>query len=121
MTLTQLEQYQALKKEERLWEQELIGLHKKHGQNALILPTVDVLENIERKEERLQRRRKRAEQAREDIEDFIDHLQDSQLRQIIYYHYIAGHSWQTTAMLIGGNNTSDAVRKRVTRYFENAA
>ena len=53
---------------------------------------------------------------KEEIEEFIDGLQDSQLRQIIHYHYIKGYSWVKTAGLV--NNKESAVKMRVKRYFD---
>ena len=134
MTLKQLEQYEAMMKEKKLWEAELNALYKKYGgsvkdtvrgsfaeypytEHPVTITGVQTkpCKRIRQKEERLKRRRAEVSEQLEQIEDFIDGLEDSQLRQIIHYHYIKGYSWVKTAYLMGTKESS--VRSKVTRYF----
>ena len=134
MTLKQLEQYEAMMKEKKLWEAELNALYKKYGGSVKDTVRGSVAEypytehpvtrtggqtrpnkRILQKEARLKRRRAEVSEQLEQIEDFIDGLEDSQLRQIIHYHYIKGYSWVKTAYLMGTKESS--VRSKVTRYF----
>ena len=48
----------------------------------------------------------------------IEQIQDVQIRVLIELHYIDGLSWNMVANKIGGGNTEDSCRKRVTRYFK---
>ena len=140
MTLKQLEQYEAMMKEKKLWEAELNALYKKYGgsgkdtgrgsfaeypytEHPVTITGVQTRPNkrILQKEARLKRRRAEVSEQLEQIEDFIDGLEDSQLRQIIHYHYIKGYSWVKTAHYIGGKNSADAIKKRVYRFFAKSA
>lgn len=140
VTLEQLEQYEALVKEKRLWEAELNTLHRKYGgtvkdtvrgssaeypytSHPVTITGVQTKPNkrILQKEARLKRRRAEVAEQLEQIEQFIDGLEDSQLRQIIHYRFVKGYSWVKTANLIGGKNTSDAIKKRVYRFFGKSA
>lgn len=135
MTLKQLEQYEAMMKEKKLWEAELNALYKKYGgsvkdtvcgsfaeypytEHPVTITGVQTRPNkrILQKEARLKRRRAEVSEQLEQIEDFIDGLEDSQLRQIIHYHYIKGYSWVKTAGMV--NNKESAVKMRVKRYFD---
>lgn len=134
MTLKQLEQYEAMVKEKKLWEAELDALYKKYGgpvkdtvrgssaeypytEHPVTIAGIQTRPNkrILRKEERLRRRRAEVAGQLEQIEDFIDGLEDSQLRQIIHYRYIRGYSWVKTAQMMGTKES--AARMAVKRYF----
>ena len=135
MTLEMLEQYADICSEIKTWETELNALYRKYGgkvtdtvrgssdgypytEHPITISGVQTQPNkrIRLREERLKRRRAEAEEKRDQIEDFIDMLQDSQLKQIIHYHYIKGYSWVKTAGLV--NNKESAVKMRVKRYFD---
>lgn len=58
------------------------------------------------------------EQLKLEIEQFIDGIQESQIRRIIHLKYIKGHTWIKVAMILGGNNTEESVRKVCTRYLK---
>lgn len=133
MTLEKLEQYADMRRESQMWERELDELRKK---NAVVKDTVRgsmssfpytahpvTIQGVPKPSKRFAAREKRLEERRErlaeqlaEIDDFIDSLEDSQLRQIVQYHYIKGYSWTKTARLV--NNKESAVRMRVKRYFE---
>lgn len=54
-----------------------------------------------------------------DIMQYINTLDDSLLRQIVFYRCVSCLSWEAVAVRIGGGNTADAVRKRFDRAFPN--
>lgn len=135
MTLKQLEQYEAMVREKKLWEAELDALYKKYGgpvkdtvrgssaeypytEHPVTIAGIPTRPNkrILRKEERLKRRRAEVAGQLEQIEDFIDGLEDSQLRQIIHYRYIRGYSWVKTAQMM--HNKESTVKMYVKRYFD---
>lgn len=135
MTIKQLEQYNDMRREALLWERELQALQRKAGgvvkdtvrgssadypytEHPVTIAGVRTKPNqrILRRQRLLEERRARLEEQLEEIDGFIDGLQDSQLRQIIQYHYIDGHSWVKTARLV--NNKESAVRMKVQRYFK---
>ncbi len=49
--------------------------------------------------------------------DYIKTVDDSFIRQILYYRHIACMSWQRVAMAIGGGNTADGVRMAHDRFL----
>ena len=51
------------------------------------------------------------------LTEYIQSVDDSLVRQIMTYRYIHGFSWQKTAFSIGGNNTSDSLKKKLYRYL----
>ena len=53
------------------------------------------------------------------LTEYIQSVDDSLVRQIMTYRYIHGFSWQKTAFSIGGNNTSDSLKKKLYRYLKN--
>lgn len=135
MTLKQLEQYEAMMKEKKLWEAELNALYKKYGgsvkdtvrgssaeypytEHPVTITGVQTkpCKRIRQKEERLKRRRAEVAEQLEQIEDFIDGLEDSQLRQIIYYRYVKGYEWPKTAYLM--HNKESTLKMRLKRHFE---
>ena len=120
-----------------MWERELDDLRKKsrvvkdtvrgslssfpYTTHSVKIEGVRPNKRIEKQEARLSARFERLADMLNEIDDFIDSLQDSQLRQIINYHYIKGYNWVKTARMIGGKNSVDAVKKRVYRFFSQNA
>ena len=51
------------------------------------------------------------------LTEYIQSVDDSLVRQIMTYRYIHGFSWQKTASSVGGNNTSDSLKKKLYRYL----
>lgn len=49
---------------------------------------------------------------------YIANVQDSLTRQIMALRFVNGMSWNQVAMSIGGGNTADGARKKVTRYLK---
>lgn len=70
---------------------------------------------------RLLSRLDRLTKQKENVEDFIDSIEDSLIRRIFRVKYIEGsvkRKWIQVAMIIGGNNTADGIRKIHDRYFK---
>lgn len=66
----------------------------------------------------LKNRYNRLLQLREEVEKIIDEMPTSRLRRIFTYRYIDRYSWVKVARLIGGNATSDSVKKEHARYLK---
>jgi len=49
---------------------------------------------------------------------YIASVDDSLLRQILSLRFVSGLPWQQVAASVGGNNTSDSVRKACNRFLE---
>lgn len=52
------------------------------------------------------------------LKRYIADINDSQIRTILSLRYINGLSWQEIAYNIGGNNTSDSIRKKHDRFLK---
>ena len=52
------------------------------------------------------------------IMTYIEQIEDSCMRQIIFYRCVSCMSWNNVAQEIGGNNTEDSVRMAFNRFFE---
>lgn len=48
----------------------------------------------------------------------LEQIEDAQIRTSIQLHYIDGYTWNDVADAIGGGNTEDSCKKRVSRYFK---
>lgn len=55
---------------------------------------------------------------RKRIVEFIDGIDDSLMKQIVFYRHISCMSWNEVASSIGGGNTEDSVRMAYNRYFK---
>lgn len=54
-----------------------------------------------------------------DLEMFIRNIPDSFTRRIFRMRFIDGYTWNKIAILVGGNQTGDSIRKIVTRFLDN--
>ena len=54
------------------------------------------------------------------IEDYIHSVDDYQMRLILSYRFIDLMTWNQTALLIGGGNTEDSVKKACYRFLRNS-
>ena len=50
---------------------------------------------------------------------YIDTIEDSLMRQIMYHRHVLCMKWNEVAMVVGGGNTEDSVRKAHDRFLEN--
>ena len=55
---------------------------------------------------------------RDKVKDFIDSIDDSLVRQVLYYRYSKCMTWRQVAYVIGGRNTEESVRKIAERYLK---
>lgn len=67
--------------------------------------------------ELLKKRCNRLINSQMEIANFIENIPTSRLRRIFEYRYINHFSWAKIAYKIGGNATSDSVRKEHDRYL----
>ena len=54
-----------------------------------------------------------------DLEMYINNIPDSFTRRIFRLRFIDGFTWNRIAVLVGGNQTCDSVRKIVKRFLDN--
>ena len=73
---------------------------------------------IEEQERRLVEKIRRCRGLKKEINEFIDEIEDSLMRQIMYYRYAKGMSWRKVAFMVGGSNTEDGVRMLAHRYLK---
>ena len=55
---------------------------------------------------------------RKKIIEYIQSVEDSLMRQILFYRHVSGMGWTKVALSIGGNNTADGVRKMHDRFLK---
>lgn len=68
--------------------------------------------------EKLERERTEYIKERLIIEDYIRTVEDYQLRLIFSYRFVDLMTWRQIALLIGGNNTEDSVKKTCYRALK---
>lgn len=61
---------------------------------------------------------KKIKRQRDEIMSFIEKIDDSFIRQIMFYRHVQGMNWTQVSMHIGGNNTADGCRKAHDRYLK---
>lgn len=129
MTLRELSQLYWLKKELKHCERRLA--EKRANMRSLSSPNLDGLppgsdgvssmqryiECIQEIEQEIKRRKSRIEQEILKLEQYISTIDDSVMRQIFILRFIELKSWVSVAYHLGGNNTSDSVRKQCYRYI----
>lgn len=73
---------------------------------------------IEEQETRLVEKIRKCKSLRKEINEFIDGIEDSLMRQIMYYRYAKGMSWRKVAFMTGGGNTENGVRMAAARFLK---
>ena len=73
---------------------------------------------IEEQEKRLVEKIRKCKSLKKEINEFIDGIEDSLLRQIMYYRYEKCMSWRKVAFMVGGSNTEHGVRMLAHRYLK---
>lgn len=129
VTREELSQIYYLNRELRMWQKELESLECQslvRGQEITGMPFVtgtsdktgdiattiaDIKRIIAGKQAEIQLQKKK-------ILTYIESVEDSCIRQIIFYRCISCMSWNNVAQEIGGNNTEDSVRMAFNRFFE---
>ena len=76
-----------------------------------------VVEQIIEEKEKLKAALQNRQEERRKAMRFINSIADSQLRTIFFFFFLNGKSWIAVARYIGGNNTSDSVKKQAYRYL----
>ena len=125
MTRNELKQIYHLSREIRMWQEELdkvqaeilsssklTGMRRKKGTSdrvgELACTLVDIERIIDGKLTEIQLQRKR-------MVEYINSLDDSLLRQIIFYRCVSLMGWHQVAETIGGECTAESVRKYYAR------
>lgn len=54
-----------------------------------------------------------------DLEMYINNIPDSFTRRIFRLRFIDGYTWNKIAILVGGNQTGDSIRKICKRFLGN--
>lgn len=73
---------------------------------------------IEEQETRLVEKIRKCKILKKEINEFIDGIEDSLMRQIMYYRYEKCMSWRKVAFMTGGGNTENGVRMAATRFLK---
>ena len=134
MTKKELSRIYYLEKEIAMWEKELedlecmslvsgsMGDGQPRGQKV---PRSKVEDNVIKRmgiQAKMQELLEECEKSKVEIMDWIKSIDDSLIRQIIYYRCIKVMSWVSVADKVGGGNTADSVRMNYDRftkaYFE---
>ena len=68
-------------------------------------------------DQQIRKKRIRYEAVKQEFEAAIDRCEDFRIALILKYRFIDLLTWQQIANRIGGNNTSDGVRKAANRYI----
>lgn len=128
MTLEEVKQVYYINEEIKRWEKELNKIRNKSyvkGQQLTGLPRASGAGDktaeramLEREyEELIKDAQYRAIGARNHIMRYINTIDDSLMRQIIFYRHIALLPWSVVANEVGGDNTADSVRMLHNRFF----
>ena len=75
-------------------------------------------DKINRTKRRLCDRQRRVRDLQCEIEEWIDTINDSEIRQIIEWHYVIGKSWNATAVKVFGTPCGDTARKKIKRFLK---
>lgn len=67
----------------------------------------------------LEQRNEKIKPLLKEIHKFMYNIDDSHTFRIVRMRYEDGKSWQQIAMLMGGGNSADSVRKQVERFLKN--
>ena len=129
ITKKELSQIYWLNREVDMWQRELDRMENQSlakGQEITGLPsgsrTSDKVGNLAVKKEEIREiineLLERADEERIKILRYIRGLDDSLIRQIIFYRCIALLPWKTVAQEVGGDNTAESVRKAMERFLQ---
>lgn len=128
MTKSELEQIYYLNRELKMWEDELARL-KARSLVASPLPNAShssgISDKVAQRTEREMELEGRIQAKKDEIQDLRDRavsyiltVQDSLMRQILFYYCVSLFGWKRVAYEIGGDNTPDGVRMMYNRFFE---
>lgn len=129
MTAEELNQIYYLNKEIKMWKRELIrsqsrsliggkGMDGMPRGGGLSDPVADRAIEEERIRQLIDGKLAEIQIQRGRIIEYIATVQDSFMRQIIYYRHIGLMSWRQVALHIGGGNTEEGVKKAHQRFIK---
>lgn len=129
MTKEELSQIYYLNKEIRMWQKELERLECQSllkGQQLTGMPGISGNGDgtgelaVKKADIRciIEGRLKEIQLQREKIIEYINSIDDSFMRQIIFYRNVSCMSWRQVAAEIGGNNTEDGIRMLYNRFVK---
>ncbi len=130
MTTQELSQIHWLRKEIAMWQSKLDRLENQSlikGQQITGMPsggsriTSKVEERAVKMEEIREHIRELKDRAvREEVRvlEYIKGIEDGFMRQIIQYRFLELKSWKEVAASMGGDNTSESVRKAFQRFLK---
>ena len=130
MSKKELSQLFWLNKEIVMWQQKLTRLenqslvkgHQLTGMPSSDNRTTSKVENraivLEEIREHILNLQNRAEREQVRILKYIEGIEDCFIRQIIQYRFLELKSWKEVAASMGGENTSESVRKALQRFLK---
>ena len=130
MTKEELSQIHWLNKEITMWQRKLESLENQSlvkGQQITGMPsggsrtTSKVEDRVMRLveiRERIQNLRDKAEREQVRLLNYIEGIEDGFVRQIIVYRFVEDFTWKEVARKLGGNNSSESVRKAFQRFLQ---
>lgn len=78
----------------------------------------DYHRRVRRLQNKLDKRKNELLELQEKANSFIENIEDSLVRQVITLRYVEGLNWYEVANKIGGDSTSESVRKIAERYLK---
>ena len=128
MTREELKQIYYLNKEIKMWQRELDAIECKSLIKGQVLtgmpfgsgisdPTFNIVAEREKYRKIIEGKLAEVQVLRRKIIEYIDSIDDSLLRQIIFFRNVSCMSWNQVANEIGGNNTENSVRMMYNRHF----
>lgn len=129
MTKKELSQIFYLNQEIKMWQQELEKIQCEsliRPQKITDMPTgrgiadqvFNRIANMDKIERIITGKLAEIEVQRAKIMSYIDSVEDSIIRQIMFYRHVSCMRWNDVAIKVGGDNTAEAVRKMHDRYLQ---
>lgn len=127
LTKDELKQIYYINKEIQMWQREL---EKIRSQGLVKSPTIsdmpkggqkfdisDYVSAIADYEAVIRGLLAKVQIQRKKIIEYIEGVDDSLMKQIIFYRCVSCMTWQEVADAVGGNNTENSVRMMYNRFF----
>lgn len=127
LTKDELKQIYYINKEIQMWQREL---EKIRSQGLVKSPTIsdmpkggqkfdisDYVSAIADYEAVIRGLLAKVQIQRKKIIEYIEGVDDSLMKQIIFYRCVSCMTWQEVADAVGGNNTENSVKKAYSRFF----
>lgn len=129
MTKKELSQIYYLNRELLMWQrelekvqceslikgQEITDMPRGSGMSDKVANRVVSIDNIERI---INGKLLEIQIQRERVMMYINSIDDSLLRQVLFYRHVSCMKWNDVAINIGGDNTGDGIRKMHDRFLE---